>query len=361
MVPANQAKERADPAATEVVYPNFKRRLSGVTTSMTRLVPVLRSLGLGVAALGPLLPAETARLKAHDLLRFWRSPTKRPKRIWHARRNVEMIAGIILRDVARMPLRLVFTSASQREHKPTTRWMIRRMDAVVATSEKSKAFLRVPATVVSHGIDLTEFRPTTDHAAEKQALGLDPTMFHIGCFGRVRPQKGTDLFVDALIPILTAHQDWCGLISGRVTSTDQTFADALDRRIAEAGLSGRLRFIGERPSIIEWFRALDLFVAPARWEGFGLTPLEAMASGVPVVATDVGVFSELIVEGVTGTIVREQTPAALGAAISRFVEHDAFRRGAAMAARRYVEEHYSLEREARGLIAVYDRLAPPRD
>ena len=52
-----------------------------------------------------------------------------------------------------------------------------------------------------------------------------------------------------------------------------------------------------------WYQALDLLVAPQRWEGFGLTPLEAMACGVPVIATTVGAFDELVVEGKTGRLI----------------------------------------------------------
>ncbi len=70
-----------------------------------------------------------------------------------------MLAGIVLRDIFRAPVKLLFTSAAQRDHKPYTKWLIRRMDAVIATSGRSGSFLKVSHTVVMHGIDLEEFHP----------------------------------------------------------------------------------------------------------------------------------------------------------------------------------------------------------
>ena len=70
-----------------------------------------------------------------------------------------MIAGVLLRDIARAPLKLVFTSAAQRHHQPLTRWLIRRMDAVIATNPRSAGFLEVPHTVIMHGVDLDNSIP----------------------------------------------------------------------------------------------------------------------------------------------------------------------------------------------------------
>ena len=70
-----------------------------------------------------------------------------------------MIGGVLLRDVLRAPLKLVFTSAAQRNHKPLTKWLIRRMDAVIATNPISAGYLEVPHTVIMHGVNLEEFHP----------------------------------------------------------------------------------------------------------------------------------------------------------------------------------------------------------
>ncbi len=136
-----------DMSRIEVIAPNFKRRLSGVTSTIVQLVPV-QARTLGIATLGPGLPDALPTIGvAAACRRCWRRPASGRKRIWHARRNVEMIGGMLLtRRVAARRCNLVFTSAAQRDHRPFTKWLIRRMDAVIATSARSGGFLEVPHT-----------------------------------------------------------------------------------------------------------------------------------------------------------------------------------------------------------------------
>jgi len=342
-----------DPRQIQVVAPNFKRRLSGVTSTIVQLVP-LQARHIPIATLGPGLPESLPHLRLRDLPRLWKGPKGRPFRIWHARRNVEMLAGVIMRDVLRMPLRLVFTSASQREHTRWTRFLISRMDAVIATSRRTAEYLRVPNRVVMHGIDLERFHPPTDRADAKRSLALDPAMRTIGCFGRIRRQKGTDLFVEAMIALLPDRPGWNAVIAGRTTAEHREFLVELEERVDRAGLSERILFVGEHAPIAPWYRALDLFIAPQRWEGFGLTPLEAMASGVPVVAADVGAFSELIRDGETGRVVAAGEASALAAAASSYLDDPDWLRQSGERALAHVREHFALEREAAALIAVYE-------
>ena len=117
-----------------------------------------------------------------------------------------MLAGIFMRDILRMKLRLVFTSAAQRDHKPFTKWLIRRMNAVIATSGRSGSFLQVPHDVIMHGVDLERFHPPVDLADAFSASGL-PGKYAVGCFGRVRHSKGTDPFVDAMIALLPKYPE----------------------------------------------------------------------------------------------------------------------------------------------------------
>ena len=200
-----------------------------------------------------------------------------------------MLAGIVLRDVLRMPLKLVFTSAAQRHHTGWTRFLIGRMDRVIATSTRSAAYLKVPARVVMHGIDLDRFRPDGPMPAGEPAASLAGRKI-VGCSGRIRHQKGTDVFVEAMIALLPRHPDWTAVITGRTTAEHADFARMLRDKVAEAGLADRILLAGEVDDIAAWFRRFDLYVAPPRNEGFGLTPLEAMASGTPVVASDAGAF-----------------------------------------------------------------------
>jgi mannosyltransferase len=338
----------------EVIAPNFKRRLSGVTSTIIQLVP-LQARTLGAVALGPGLPDHLPKLRWHQLPGLWTRPTRRPFRIWHARRNTEMLAGLVLRDILRMRLKLVFTSAAQRHHTAWTRFLIRKMDAVIATSRRSAGFLEAPATVILHGIDLDAFSPDRESTPSPALQALAGQKI-VGCSGRIRHQKGTDLFVAAMVDLLPRHRGWTAVITGRTTAEHAGFEAELRRSIAAAGLDDRILLLGEVDDIAAWFRRFDLYVAPPRNEGFGLTPLEAMASGRPVVASDAGAFAEMIVEGVTGHVVAVGDAAALARAIEPYLGDDALRQAAGAAGLDHVRRRFPLAREAAEIGAVYERL-----
>lgn len=338
----------------EVIAPNFKRRLSGVTSTIIQLVPLQRK-SLGIATLGPGLPEHLPKLGWSQLLGLWSKPARRPFRIWHARRNTEMLAGLVLRDVLRVPLKLVFTSAAQRYHTAWTRFLVRRMDAVIATSGRSAGFLERPATVVLHGIDLDAFSPEARTPPSSAMLALEGRLV-IGCSGRIRHQKGTDIFVAAMLDLLPRHPAWTAVITGRTTVEHAAYEVGLRAAVAKAGLTDRILFLGEVDDIAAWFQRFDLYVAPPRNEGFGLTPLEAMASATPVVATNAGAFSELIVDGVTGRVVPIDDAPAMAAAIEPYLEDAALRRTASSAALAHVRDRFPLQREASEIAAVYERL-----
>ena len=343
-------------ATVTVIVPHFKRRSTGVTSTVGALLPVQRST-LPIAALGYGLPEGMPSVSAWQLLLAWRRPNDHPFRIWHARRQNEMLVGCILKYVLRQPWRLVFTAANARPLSGITRFAIDRMDALIATSNAVATALDKPATVVVHGVDTERFRPAEDRAAEWAASGL-PGRFGIGILGRVRPQKGTDLFVDAMIDLLPRHPDWTAAVIGRAKPADGAFRDGLIRRVTDAGLSNRIWFLGERPAeeIPTWFRRLSVVVAPARQEGFGLTPLEAMASATPAVTSEAGAFRRTVVDGETGIVTPTGDLASLVGAIDRLMGDDAKRETMGLSARRHAVARAGIEAEAGGINAVYERL-----
>ena len=340
-------------ADIEVVAPNLKRRLSGVTATVVRLIPVQARM-IGIVATGPGLPPALPHI---PLARAASLPRDR-WRVWHARRNTEMALGLILRHLLRRRYRLLFTSAAQRRHTGFARWLIRQQDALIATSPQAASYLERPATVILHGVDLSVFHPAPDRAALRATLGFAPEDIVIGCFGRVRAQKGVDLLVEAALRLFPDRPRARLILSGRITSDNQAFADDLKARIAQAGLSDRIRFLGELPweDVVRNYQALDLFAAPARWEGFGLTPLEAAACGVPTIAARAGAYETLIRDGETGSLVPRDDADALTAALARWLDDDAARAAAGAAARAHVAQNHAIEGEARAIVAVYRKL-----
>lgn len=343
-----------DLAHIDVIAPNFKRRHSGVTSTVIRLIP-LQAREIAITSAAPDLPEGVPNVAPGKLWLMSRNGPSGP-RVWHARRNVEMVAGLGLKYLLGKRLKLLFTSAAQRHHTGFTRWLIRQQDALIATSARSAQYLERDATVILHGVDCKAFAPAPDRAALRRRLDLPETGPLVGCFGRIRHQKGTDLFVEAMCDVLTRHADAYALVMGRATQKNEGFLEDLKRKAG--AVSGRIIFRDEVPieDLADHFAALDLYVAPQRWEGFGLTPLEAMASGVPVIATRVGAFEELVAEGKTGHLLDPgsasdiaQTADAMLAAPERLAEMR-------IAARAHVESNHSLEGEARSIIAIYRQL-----
>src|SRR6266404_69824 len=146
--------ENSSADGLQLIVPNLHRRYSGVTATNRMVAPKLAQL-FRAAWLGPDAPDGIARIGLADLLKLRR---RRDVLIWHARRNNEMIAGVLLRSLG-WPLKLVFTSAAQRHHTWITRWLISRMDAIIATSELSASFLKRKATVIMHGVDTDVYAP----------------------------------------------------------------------------------------------------------------------------------------------------------------------------------------------------------
>ncbi|RCL01511.1 MAG: mannosyltransferase [Candidatus Tokpelaia sp. JSC085] len=339
---------------TDIIAPNFKKRFSGVTATIIQLIPYQRAHGIRITALGPYLPNDLPSLAWSALGGLWKRPLNNPFRLWHARRNVEMIVGIFMRDVLHMKLRLIFTSASQRYHQPFTKWLIRRMDRVIATSKHSGSYLEVPHQVIMHGIDLNRFTPPLTQEDTFKFSGL-PGKYAVGCFGRIRYQKGTDLFVDAMIELLPHYPEWTAIIAGRITLRHTVFARKLKDKISDAKLANRIIFIGELSDPCQWYRRLSLYVAPSRNEGFGLTPLEAMASQTAVVTSDAGAYAECVARG-TGTVVPASNQPVLQKAIEFYMANPVQTITTGQTALNHVRSAFPLIREATAIGAVYHDL-----
>jgi len=341
---------RDDP---EVIIPNLNWRYSGVTATNRAVAPLLAG-ACRVAWLGPHRPDGVAALGLLDLLRLRFRPPARGKRIWHARRNVEMIVGVILRWLG-FRLGLVFTSAAQRHHTWITRFLMARQDAVIAASAAAASYLKRPPTrIIHHGVDTELYAPPANRERAFAATGL-PGKYGIGVFGRVRAQKGTDVFVAAMCRLLPRYPDFTAVVIGRITVEHRAFAEKLLADAAAAGLADRVRFLGELPieEVPRWYQRVSIYAFTSREEGFGLTLLEAMASGAALVAARAGAAATIVRDGDTGVLVPPGDIDALAAALEPLMRDP--ERAAAMGARsrsRAVAE-FSLTHEADEIADVY--------
>ena len=336
----------------QLIVPNLHRRYSGVTATNRMVAPRLAKL-FRAAWLGSDAPEDIARMGVSDLLKLWR---RRTPLIWHARRNNEMIAGVLLRALG-WPLKLVFTSAAQRHHTWITRWLMSRMDAIIATSAISASYLTRDSTVVMHGVDADVYAPPADRATAFAESGL-PGRYAIGCFGRVRSQKGSDVFVEAMCRLLPRYGDFSAVLVGAITADQLSFASELKKRIEAAGLSSRILITGELAieEVQRWYQRLTIYAFTSRNEGFGLTLIEAMAAGAALVASRAGAAELVVEDGVTGVLTPTGDVDALVAALEPLMRDPAAAAAMGARARRRVEEKFSLDAEAGAIAAVYRKL-----
>lgn len=233
-------------------------------------------------------------------------------------------------------------------------------DAVIACSSRVAADgvdqgLALPEriSVSRYAIDLPRFdsRLEPDSAAARAALGL-PAGRPLALFvGRLHPQKG--------LPFLL--QAWHRVVAARPDAQLALCGDGPDRAevegLAAALPAGSVALLGWRPDAVRLLRAADLLVLPSLWEGLPLTVLEAMAAGLPVVATAVDGTPEAVGHGETGLLVPPSDPPALAEAVlATFADPQ---RAAAMgrAGRRRIESSFSGARLALEHGAIYARLA----
>ncbi len=224
------------------------------------------------------------------------------------------------------------------------RAITRRARRLVAITESLRRFcverVGLPAEkleVIHYGLDEPP-RPW----GENPPLEL-PEGPILACVARLAPQKGIDVAVRALA-------GWDGgtlVVLGEGPERERLTALARE-------LGVRLLLPGHLPDVAAVLRRADVFVHPARWEGFGLAVLEAMLCGLPVVATHVSSIPEIVVDGKTGVLVPPDDPAALRDALRRVLANPGGF-GEAGRARAYAE--FSVARMAERTAALYERIA----
>ncbi len=343
-------------ALPTVVALNLHTRFTGISTTIRFLLPhQRRELDIGLIDWGSLGIGDLVTLP-EVLVSGFKKPDDVRYRVWHARRDIDMAIGILLRDVLRQRWRLMFTSAANRRPGRVLRFLINRMDAVVAACARSAGFLDWHSAVIHHGVDTDFFHPPDSDGRAQPDIEL-PGKYVIATFGRTRHSKGTDLFVDALVRLLPEFEEFSAVIAGLCRPRQHEFKATLKEKIASAGLRDRIIFIGDLESIevATWMQRADLCVAPSRVEGFGLTPIEAFACGTPAVASSVGVWPEIVGNDV-GSVFENGNVDDLVANLRPLMANPERLAEMGVAARAQAIARHSVIDEAKALISVYELL-----
>ena len=246
------------------------------------------------------------------------------------------------------------------ERKPLARpriaRLVRHVDRFLTISHEIDASLArvgVPPErrlALPNGVDLERFRPAdrAERRALRQGLGLADVPTVVYC-GRLVPEKNVAGLLAAWREVQRHHPG-----SQLVVVGGGVEADALRRDAGEGVV-----FAGDRSDVAPWLRAADLFVLPSRTEGLSNALLEAMAAGLPVVATRVGASHEVVRDGECGRLVAAGDDVALGRALDELLAHPEPERFGA-AARAAVDPHYGLDGVVERLVALYGELAARR-
>ncbi len=207
--------------------------------------------------------------------------------------------------------------------------------------------------VIPNGIDISRFGNGGDRATIRRALGLPDDAVIGMCTARLARQKGHSWFITAANPVLTRFPKLHFVLVG-----DGPLRKEMTEQVRGTGLEGRVLLLGERTDVSELLAGSDLFVLPSLWEGMSLALLEAMASGLPVIATDVSGTRQVIRDGVDGLLVTPQDRGALQTALIELLTNPVRAKGLGQAARARVES-FTIEKRARAYLDLY--LAPGRN
>lgn len=201
--------------------------------------------------------------------------------------------------------------------------------------------------VVPNAVPLIPPLPADERNALRSELAGRPDRLIVLTLGRLHRQKGYDVLLRAFAELRPSHPSAALLIAGSGSERE-----GLERLIASLDLGDRARLLGPRADPERLLAAADIFVSSSRWEGLPLAVLEAMAAGLPIVATGVGDVPRVLTES-TGRLVPPEEPGALAGEIARLLDDAGLRRELGDRARDRIEREYAVGAWCDRLLAAY--------
>lgn len=213
-------------------------------------------------------------------------------------------------------------------------------------------------TQIYNGVDQQIFLPRSPDLPSPADLPAEfraDNTFVIGCVGRLAAVKDQACLIDAFAQLQRSHGDlgvnWRLMVVG-----DGPLRVQLEQQVRDLGLVTQVWFAGDRTDIAPLLRNMDVFVLPSLAEGISNTLLEAMSTGLPVVATCVGGTPEIVEDGIQGYLIPSQQPDRLASAIVDLVTDQESRETMGHNARAKIEQYFSWDSTVKRYAFVYDQL-----
>ncbi len=244
------------------------------------------------------------------------------------------------------------------------RWTRQRCQKIIAVSESARdhhaAKARLPLDayqVIHNGIDIAAYsRDESARVQLRSEWNLTGDEVLIAFVGRLDHQKGLDVLLDAMNLL---HQRGCRVkcvIAGQGPQQSM-----LERFIATEPAGANIRMLGFTDNVRGVLSAADILAMPSRWEGFGLAAAEAMAAGLPVVATSVAGLKDVCLEGRTALLVQPDDSDALARKIGQLVADAELRQRLGQAGRQHVEQMFDISKMITAHEQLYDALIVASD
>ena len=205
------------------------------------------------------------------------------------------------------------------------------------TEKQYRRFAR-KATMFHKGIDVERFDPGR-FEAETQSEGQ-----RVGTAALINPRKGLEYFIDAAAVVLNDRPDIQFTIAGETArEDDKTYRKSLEMRIQEHGIEESVEFLGWVEDMPEYLHTLDVFVLPSLNEGIPGAVREALAMGIPAVASDVGGIPDVVIDGETGLLVEPGDAEAISEAVSYLLDNPTERAEMADWGRNHIVNRFSIQ------------------
>jgi glycosyltransferase involved in cell wall biosynthesis len=237
-------------------------------------------------------------------------------------------------------------------------WLLRGANGVIAPSAAIKSellragFSRERVVCLANAVDISRFTPASlgEKAKAKEALGLPAETAVVGTVARLVQRKGIDVLLRAFAVVSDHHQAHLVIVG------DGPLGDELRALARELKIADSISWLGFQADAVKWLQTMDVFAFPSRLEGVPNAVLEAMAVGLPIVATTIGGVTDLLEKGGTGVLIPPDDPDAMAGELDRLLGDPSIRADLGDRARKRAVEEFALSGSIARLVDLYGNL-----